>query len=560
MVINKKTISETIRKKNIAETIKYYNLLWIMLLGIILFFARIPLHYIIYATNDSWMNEKMMEMLWHVFSIGLLFLWGGISFVYVLSKRYTKITGRNFREDHGKYHRSYSELLEYFKDADPCKMDLSSFPIMSWHKSKGFVLGRTEDGHLISFEPGITLGNNGLVTFVWGAPGDGKTSCTIIPSARRWGGLYYSKKTGMFRQGGACMVTDLKGDVYEANKDVRCIKRISTIDYLNSYHVDPLVTARNMNDDDRSIFLDNLAHMQIADEKDSTGAYYVDVARDFFTAIFLYSLHKDDQMGFSEICDSIPLKSYAEWGQEIENSGYIPAIKKCNRFKDEHPRNVGGGYSKLCNCLQLYTSKIMKTLLANDEYCISPEDLENCIDIYIQVDPTEMDLYAPFVAMLYQIFMSAAFKRELGANPPIAYIIDEFGQLPMMPVILKSAQLLRGYNCSLMICTQSKASLDEIYGEYASKIFKDCAKAHVFFSVNDPDTQEWASKLIGSRKELRISNSISSGKEKNGTCTVSEVRERVFYPEIFGLLPDDHSVIIKYLGHYVKCSTCYYLD
>ena len=55
------------------------------------------------------------------------------------------------------------------------------------------------------------------------------------------------------------MVTDLKGDIYAANKDYRKIKRFSTINWKESAHYDPLVNARKMSVNDRAIFLENLA-------------------------------------------------------------------------------------------------------------------------------------------------------------------------------------------------------------------------------------------------------------------------------------------------------------
>ncbi len=201
----------------------------------------------------------------------------------------------------------------------------------------------------------------------------------------------------------------------------------------------------------------------------------------------------------------------------------------------------------------------MKTLLNNDDKCISPDDLENCIDIYVQVDPNEMDTVGgPVIALLYQVFMSQMLYRQEGQNPPIAFIIDEFGQIPAMPVIKKSAALMRAYNCHIMLACQSLAMIEENYGLNGRKILMDCAKIHCFMSSGDPDTREWASRLIGTRKILKISNSLSSNKESTSSRSVSEAEEKCINPEHFGILPDDDSLIIYYFGHYVKAKKTYY--
>ena len=88
----------------------------------------------------------------------------------------------------------------------------------------------------------------------------------------------------------------------------------------------------------------------------------------------------------------------------------------------------------------------------------------------------------------------------------------------------------------------------------------DCAKGHCFLSVNDPDTRKWASRLIGAKKELRIGNSLSQSKQNSSGKSVSEVRENIYDPEEFSLLPDKHEVIIWLSGHHIKGKTCYYLE
>lgn len=486
----------------------------------------------------------------------IIIVWFLCYFVFLRQARYHDYTGRNFGVDHGKYNRSYHELVEYFKDAEPQRMDMDELPAITWHQSRGIIMGKC-DGKLISFEPET----NGIVAFAWGAPGVGKTKCVIIPSARQWGlTTVRDKATGKWKtvQRGSVMVLDLKGDIYEANKDCRRIKRFSTIHVEGSCHYDPLITARSMDEKDLPEFFDNLAVTLIPDEASTDGAYFIKVARGFFTAIFLYCLHQDKNRRFCEICLDITTHTYAEWGQMIEDSQYIPSMRYSIRFKDENPKNVGGGYSKLCDSLLVYTGSTMRKLLINDGKCISPTDLEHCTDIYIQIDPNTMDVFAPFVAMVFQTFMSAALKRREGANPPICYIIDEFGQLPRMPVIQKSAMLMRAYNASILISTQAMSSIDQHYGQDGRKLLMDCAKAHVFLSINDPDTREWASRLIGTRKVLKIGNSQNHSKTESSGKSVSETREKIFEPEAFSLLPDDHSVIIWKSGHYIKGESCYY--
>ena len=411
-------------------------------------------------------------------------------------------------------------------------------------------MGRYKN-RLISFEPK----ENGIVLFVWGRPGIGKTTSVIIPSAQRFGMVL---ENGEYVQKGAVMVYDMKGDIYDANKDIRKIKRFSLVHPEESCHFDMLERARGMSDTQRAHFLDDLATTLIPDTGNEDSAYFDKVGRAFCTAIFLQCLNEDSSKGFTDICLEILLNSYEYWIHKIKEADYTIALKYCARFEAENPRNVGGGYSKLCEALGLFTSEPLDQMLNPSDNMISPDNLENGIDVYIQVPLGEANLNAPIVAVIFEVFMRAAFQREIGQNPPIAYIIDEFGQIPKMPIIAASAALMRAYNASLLISCQALSQIFATYGEQGSKTLIDCSRGHCIMSINDPDTRDWASRMIGTRKVLRIGGSV--GVKEAASRSANEDREPVFQPEAFGLLPLDRSLIIYMDGQYVMGKPTYYLS
>ena len=124
--------------------------------------------------------------------------------------------------------------------------------------------------------------------------------------------------SGKLKQCGAVMVTDLKGDIYAANKDYRKIKRFSTINWKESAHYDPLVNARKMSVNDRAIFLENLAITIIPDDGSADSKYFTDGARDFFTGICLYLMNQNINISFPEIIQQIVIGNYSKWVIEIE--------------------------------------------------------------------------------------------------------------------------------------------------------------------------------------------------------------------------------------------------
>ena len=542
-----------VKKYGLWYTVKYYNLIFHAIFALVLYLIRnYAFDFFCMITQVTERDRLFYKLYGITVPILLIVIWVLIFFTSTREKAYRYKTGRSFGYDSSHYKRSYYELVDYFADADPMKMDIAALPTMSWKESSGLIFGK-KGNKLISYEPN----KNGICAMVWGAPGDGKTTSTIITSCRQFG--LKKNAAGKWVQKGAVMVTDLKGDIYEANKKYRRIKRFSTIHWQESAHYDPLVDVRKMkNPSERAIFLENLAITIIPEEQGADSKYFVDGARDFFTGISLYLLNQDSNISFPAIIEEIVIGNYSKWVLEIMKSEDKSAQAYTNHFYGENEKNVSGTYSKLVSSARLFGTDIMKTLLTNDDNVISPADLENCIDIYIQVDPNQITLMAPVIAMLYQAFMSAMLYRKEGQDPPIAFVLDEFGQIPAMPVIAQSAALMRAYNCSLLFSCQSLAMLEKHYGVAGRKLLMDCVKVNCFLSIMDPDTRDWASRLIGTRKVLKISN--SEQQTQNGTVgrSVSEAREKIFEPEAFGDLPNTDELVIYYKGKYVKAEKTYY--
>jgi len=542
-----------VKKYGLWYAVKYYRLIFHAIFALVLYLIRdYAFDFFCMITQVTERDRIFYKLYGITVPILLIVIWVLVFFTMTRDRAYKYKTGRSFGYDSSHYKRSYYELVEYFQDADPMKMDIAALPTMSWKESSGLIFGK-KGNKLISYEPN----KNGICAMVWGAPGDGKTTSTIITSCRQFG--LKKNAAGKWVQKGAVMVTDLKGDIYEANKKYRRIKRFSTIHWQESAHYDPLVDVRKMkNPSERAIFLENLAITIIPEEQGADSKYFVDGARDFFTGISLYLLNQDSTISFPAIIEEIVIGNYSKWVLEIMKSEDKSAQAYTNHFYGENEKNVSGTYSKLVSSARLFGTDIMKTLLTNDDNVISPADLENCTDIYIQVDPNQITLMAPVIAMLYQAFMSAMLYRKEGQDPPIAFVLDEFGQIPAMPVIAQSAALMRAYNCSLLFSCQSLAMLEKHYGVAGRKLLMDCVKVNCFLSIMDPDTRDWASRLIGTRKVLKISN--SEQQTQNGTVgrSVSEAREKIFEPEAFGDLPNTDELVIYYKGKYVKAEKTYY--
>ena len=537
--------------KYIWSRLAFYRIFLLAFWGIFLYWLR---NYLFQFLIHKW---SLTTALKGVINMALYILfalfWLYTSFITLRNRRYYKLTRRDFFADSAKYYpRRYHELVDTFHPATIAELDVESLPKMTWAKSQGIIFGK-KGHHLISYEPG----KDGYLFCAWGEPGCGKSSSVIIPTC-----ICFS---------GGAFVLDLKGEIHEKVTEFgrkNKIKRFSLLDPSHSAHFDPLINVRNAKDDEREELLGTLSIIIIPNEESKDAMYFITVARAFFMGIFLLSIHKAPDASFAEICEEIPKHPFSEWGSIIEKSGYGLASKYTNRFRDENPSNVGGGYSKLVDSLTIYTNGILRNLLTNTGEQINPADLDRGdTDIYIQVAANKVDYYHALLGMLFETFIAETLehrtlqdRQEKGKAKfhPCAFIIDEFGQLPYMPSLIKMAQLGRGFSCNILLSTQSIGSIDTHYGSGNRKTLLDCTKGHIFLSIKDPDTQKWASELIGKHTVPRLSTTVNNGTTETMGSSYNNAEEPIYSPSEFGRLTNEDAVIIFLAGQHVKGEKTYY--
>ena len=140
--------------------------------------------------------------------------------------------------------RSYAQLVDYFKDAEPHKLDTSLYSKESWKTTKGLIFGM--DGNRLISIPSASECN----LAVFGPPGAGKTSGIAIIDAMQFDG--------------SVLAVDIKGDIYNyvSTHSNRKILRFApdADDALSvSCHFDPLYGFDKMSPTDQKLYLENVA-------------------------------------------------------------------------------------------------------------------------------------------------------------------------------------------------------------------------------------------------------------------------------------------------------------
>ena len=491
--------------------------------------------------NDIFFRHTEIYSLLEMITTTAIIAMFTINIFYV---RYKELTGRNLFADKFRYDRSYRELIRYFRDADSHAMDLRNREKKEWYESDGIILGKV--GKKLIDIPSSAQKN---IAF-FGIPKSGKT-VTLISTCLQYKGSIFA--------------IDIKGDIYNNTKEQRKIKIFSPADPEKSMLYNPFLGITDLDIEGKKRMLTSIATILIPDQLSSSdGQYFVKGARSFFVGISLYLLEKDMLADFPHVVRSVLKGNAKQFVEDIRKSDCEAAQTYTNSFFGENMKNVAGCYAALCDALRPFDNDALHTLLCGlnlyrDKIYITPQTLEEGYDVYLEIKQSELELYAPLLALITQQFINAFKDREEGAYPPILMVLDEFPQLRKMDSISTAMATLRSKNVTLILAMQSIAQLDKWYGEAGRKEIIDCCATLLFFKVQDTDTRKWASEFIGTRKVLKTANSLErcEGRKKNNSF--SEGREPIFQPEDFGDLGQD-KVLICDNGKYALADIVKYYE
>lgn len=464
---------------------------------------------------------------------------------------YKDVTGRSLWRDQRDYSRNYWQLIRYYRNADPHRLNPKTLPIANWREVDGIILGKV--GNRLIYRPTSADRGEGRNFLLMGRPGDRKTVSQIIPTALRFGG--------------AVLAIDIKGDIYNATHESRNIKVLDLTDLSQSCCFNPLYGIDEMSLTKLKVTLEQIATTMVP--ADPNGKYFVEGGRDMFVGVALYLLMKNIHTSFAEISHGILHKNAIEWITEIHESDCEIAKEYTDSYYGTTEKNVMSAYGEMRKRIRaLYSDELMRVLV-EDERGISPQDLEDGTDIYIRVAQEDLKFYEPLITLLVQRFMTSMMSRPDSSNnltsPSILFLLDEMPQLHIDANVLFSAlATLRSKKCSIFIAGQGIGQLLDLYGSGGFRTLMGTIHYVSIMGTEDVESAKYFSEMIGYRKALMMStniNSIESGQNiRSGAGRgSSETQELIYQPADFSDM-DIRRVIIKTRGKYIEAEKCFFFE
>ena len=383
---------------------------------------------------------------------------------------------------------------------------------------EGFIFGRkhkkfvrkadTMDGHIL----------------VVGGAGSGKSSCLAIPSLIAW------------RQ--RVFAIDIKGELSGRTSDRRPTARVfnplldSSPGY-NPYYL--LRGSRNPAQDAKEI-----AFALIHKTENVREPFWIDGARNLLTGAILHFFSAG--YSFIETIEAVQSTPVQHLVSDIHSSDNQAAKMYINQLVDMDIKTLSGIYAEVSNHIMLFaTDQDIRDCLSKPD-TITPEDLENGKDIFINIPEDKIEQWKPLLTLIVNQFLKHFERRPDEGATPVLFLLDEFPRLGKVETAITGLATLRSKKITIALFVQSLAQLDAIYGRDSRKVIADNCQYKAILNATDAETQDYFSRLVGTYDKKKKSQSASfeqyTGMGQGTGTSLTTEEKRIIKPEEFAILTD----------------------
>ena len=235
---------------------------------------------------------------------------------------------------------------------------------------------------------------------------------------------------------------------------------------------------------------------------------------------------------------SVPIKTLV---QEISVSEVVQARYFVNNFLHMEDKVLAGVMAEVCKNIVPFITDINLISALSREHNITPHNLEDKSDIYIQIPEHLLRQWKTLLTLMVSQFLTHFEQRVEQSASPALFLLDEFPRLGKISSMLDGLATLRSKKVSICLIIQSLAQLDVIYGEKERKVISDTCAYKAILSATDADTQDYFSRLVGTYDKIITThgeNTSPLGFSGGTSIGTHEAEKRIIKPEEFGLLTD----------------------
>ena len=291
-----------------------------------------------------------------------------------------------------------------------------------------------------------------------------------------------------------------------------------------------------------------IAHSLICEDPNISDKFWPDSEREVLTAALIYYYNLG--LSFSEAACLISVSSFSDLYHQISTSADRIAqmiLGDIGLLKPEQQAAIGRGIRNSLSCFA--TDPCFGHAFRGEvegAKCFSWADLEQ-YNIFLKIPEDRLDHWGSALNVMFTQLIHHLMRRpdkhtdDSRQMVPTLRLMDELASLGKLEILPHAISTLRSKNVTLCLIVQSLAQLDKVYGNYDRRIILDNCSFKAVLGANDPDTQEYLSRMAGTEKHAQYNSSEHSdafGDSSGYSKQWSEITDWVIAPHLFASLND----------------------
>lgn len=174
-------------------------------------------------------------------------------------------------------------------------------------------------------------------------------------------------------------------------------------------------------------------------------------------------------------------------------------VQGLNQFIALEKETRNSAFFNLTAALNPWTNDLVAAATAATDFDIARLRKE-AMAIFIGCSIAQLDVFRPIIKILVQQIHDVLMAAMPGADEPhqVLIMIDEFRQLGRMDALISKLTINAGYGFRMVLVLQDLAQLDEVYGKATRQTTLSACQVKLFIRMNDMDTCDYVSQMLGS--------------------------------------------------------------
>jgi type IV secretion system protein VirD4 len=388
------------------------------------------------------------------------------------------------------------------------------------------------------------------------------------------------------------LVIDPKGENARIAGDAR--RRFGTVHVLDPFEVTGMTSAAynpldRLSPDSLDLGEDttSLADALVMDPPDQVSeAHWNEEAKAILGGLIMFCVcHEEpDRRSLATVREYLTLppdrlRALLELMQESDAAHGLIA-RAANRFLGKADREAASVLSNAQRHTHFLDSPRIAKCMARSDFHFS-ELRHGMTSVFLVLPPNRLDAYSRWLRLLVSqalqdiardaeaaqtpgmalnSALSASEARYPGkqALPPALFLLDEFAALGRLESVERAMGLMAGYGLQLWPILQDMSQLNALYGKRAGTFVANAGVQQVF-GVNDLETAQWLSKMIGQETTGYQTQSYKPGDALSMTKNVTG-RDLLTPDEIMQVHPDNQLLRVQGRPTAIARKLRYYAD